>query len=153
MTYQIRTAVSADEKKIRGLFLEMLRTIYYTEKVEGYKEGYLDKFWSGGKDRIYVAEDKEVIAFLSVEVYFEPKLYIYLDDLSVTEEYRNKGIGSELIRTAETYANENHIPAVLFHAEKTNTSAMRLYNRLGYTVYRDDGHRYLFKKDILSDYR
>jgi ribosomal protein S18 acetylase RimI-like enzyme len=32
---------------------------------------------------------------------------------------------------------------ILFHVEKTNTSALRLYERLGYKIFRDDGNRYL----------
>ena len=35
---------------------------------------------------------------------------------------------------------------ILFHVEKTNTSAFRLYDRLGYKIYRDDGNRYLMKR-------
>ena len=94
--YEIRQAVSKDEKRIRELFEEMLRTIYHTDQVEGYEDGYLDKFWDRGEDRIFVAEDTEVRAFLSVEVYHEPEVYVYLDDLSVTESYRSKGIGTAL---------------------------------------------------------
>ena len=148
MGVRIRTAAAADENRIRDLFLEMLRTIYGTDDVEGYKDGYLDRYWSGGEDRIYVAEDGEVIAFLSVEVHREEREYIYLDDFSVTEAYRGRGIGSELIRTAEVYAEEIGIPAVTLHVEKTNTSAMRLYERMGYSVFRDDGHRFFMVKDI-----
>ena len=39
MNYRIRTAVPADEGKIRELFLEMLRTIYHTDDVKGYGDG------------------------------------------------------------------------------------------------------------------
>ena len=39
MEYKIRTAVPADEEKIRELFLEMLRTIYQTDDVKGYGAG------------------------------------------------------------------------------------------------------------------
>ena len=151
MKYKIRIAVPADEQKIRELFVEMLTTIYRTEDAEGYEYGYLDKFWAGQEDRIYVAEDREVVAFLSVEVHHEPVKYIYLDDFSVTEAYRNKGIGSELIRAAESYAKESRITAVLLHVEKTNEPAMRFYERSGYSIYRDDGTRYLLKKDIPSE--
>ena len=145
MNYKIRTAVPADEQRICGLFLEMLRTIYDTEDVTGYDDGYLDRFFAGNEDRIYVAEDKEVVAFLSVEVHHEEENYIYLDDLSVTAAYRNKGIGSELVSTAEMYAEEINIPAVLLHVEKANISAVRFYERLGFTVFRDDENRYLMK--------
>ena len=37
---------------------------------------------------------------------------------------------------------------ILFHVEKTNTSALRLYERLGYKIFRDDGNRYLMKRYI-----
>ena len=121
MNVTIRTAVPKDEGRIRELFLEMLRTIYHTADVKGYDAGYLDKYWSGGKDRIYVAEDHdEVIAFLSIEVHHEPEDYLYIDDFSVAEGYRNKGIGSELIGIAEAYAKEIGTGAVLLHVEKAN---------------------------------
>ncbi len=126
----------------------MLRTICHKPDVRGYEPGYLDKFWRGGEDRIYVAGDPEVAAFLSVEVYREPEAYVYLDDLSVTAACRDRGIGTRLIRTAEDYARELGIGHIVFHVEKTNSSAFRLYERLGYTIHRDDGTRYLMKKDL-----
>ena len=148
MEYKIRTAVPADEEKIRELFLEMLRTIYHTDDVKGYGDGDLDRFWRETPDRIYVAKDGEVVAFLSVEVHHDPVDHIYLDDFSVTAAYRNKGIGSALIRAAEAYAGQIGSRAVLLHVEKTNTSAIRFYERSGYAVFRDDGERFLLKKDI-----
>ena len=148
MAYAIRKAVPEDEHRIRALFVEMLQTIYHTADVMGYEEGYLDKYWNNREDRIYVAEENDtVIAFLSVEVYREPKEYIYLDDLSVTEPCRDKGIGTELIRTAESYAEAIGIPVIIFHVEKSNNSAFRLYKRLGYTIYQEDGSRYLMIKN------
>ena len=149
MEYTIRTAVAADEKKIRELFLEMLRTIYRTEDVNGYPDGYLDKYWGSGEDRIYIADaGGEAVGFLSAEVYHDPVDHVYLDDFSVTAAYRNKGIGSALLRAAEAYAGETGSRAVLLHVEKTNTSAMRFYERSGYSVFRDDGDRFLLKKDM-----
>ena len=132
MEYRIRTAVPADEARIRELFLEMLRTIYHTNDVKGYGDEDLDRFWRKSLDRIYVAEDGQVVAFLSVEVYHDPKDHIYLDVFSVTAAYRHKGIGSALIRAAETYAEQIGSRVVILHVEKTNTSALRFYERSGY---------------------
>ena len=147
MNYSIRIAVPEDERKIRELFIEMLQTIYHTEDVQGYEPGCLDRYWVSGEERIFVAEDEEVVAYLSVEVHHEPDMdYIYLDDLSVTKAYRNLGIGSALIREAEIYARKIGIRDIVFHVEKSNTSAFRLYERLGYKVFRDDGSRYLMNK-------
>ena len=150
MEYKIRTAVPADEEKIRELFLEMLRTIYHTDDVKGYEDGYLDRFWRENQDRIYVAEDSQVIAFLSVEVHHDPVDHIYLDDFSVTAACRGKGIGSALIHAAEAYAGQTGSQAVLLHVEKSNATAMRFYERSGYSVFRDDGDRFLLKKDMVN---
>ena len=149
--YRIRNAVPADERRIRELFLEMLRTIYHTNDVKGYGDGDLDRYWSESQDRIYVAEVGQVVAFLSVEVHHDPVDHIYLDDFSVTAAYRNKGIGSALICAAEAYAEQIGSRAVILHVEKTNTSAMRFYERSGYSVFRNDGDRFLLKKDMVQE--
>lgn len=147
MNYSIRIAVPEDERKIRELFIEMLQTIYHSEDVQGYEPGCLDRYWVSGEERIFVAEDENVVAYISVEVHHEPDMdYIYLDDLSVTKAYRNLGIGSALIREAEIYARKIGIRDIVFHVEKSNTSAFRLYERLGYKVFRDDDSRYLMNK-------
>ena len=148
MNYRIRTAVPADEAKIRELYLEMLRTIYHTDDVKGYEDGYLDRSWSENQDRIYVAEEGEAVGFLSVQVYHDPVDHLYLDDFSVTAAYRNKGIGSALIHTAEAYAGQIGSQAILLHVEKSITAAMHFYERSGYSIFRDDGNRFLLKKDI-----
>ena len=64
MDYAIRTAVPVDEQKIRELYIEMLQTIYHTEDVQGYETGYLDRYWLQGEERIFVAEDEDVVAYL-----------------------------------------------------------------------------------------
>ena len=68
--------------------------------------------------------------------------------MSVTERYRNRGIGSALIREAEVYAQEIGIQHILFHVEKSNTAAFKLYERLGFRIFRDDGSRYLMNKTL-----
>lgn len=146
--YKIRSADPKDENSIRELFLEMLYAIYHTKDVEGYEDGYLDRFWEGQEDRIFVAEEDKVIAFLSVEVHHEAKEFIYLDDLSVAEPYRGQGIGTALIRQAEEYAKSISIPNIVLHVEKNNLQAMRLYERLGFKRERDDGERYLLRKGM-----
>ncbi len=146
MGYRIRIAIPEDEQRIRELFIEMLQTIYHTEDVEGYESGCLDRYWTNSEERILVAEDGAVVAYLSIEVHHEPDVdFIYLDDLSVTESYRGLGIGSALIQEAEDYAQEIGIQHILFHVEKSNTEAFRLYERLGYKVFRDDGNRYMMR--------
>ena len=146
--YRIRTAIKEDEERIRELFLEMMRSIHGTDDVKGYDDGYLVRFWNGGEDIIFVAEEDIVVGFLSVEIHREERDYAYLDDFSVEGSHRNMGIGTRLLSAAETYAKENGVSAVLLHVEKKNPRAFKLYRRAGYTVFRDDGNRLLMKKDI-----
>jgi ribosomal protein S18 acetylase RimI-like enzyme len=148
MDFVYRKAESSDSPRIAELFEEMLRTIYHTNDVKGYEDGYLDRFFSEGGDLIYVAElGKEVVAFLSIEVYREDG-YIYLDDFSVTAACRNKGIGSKLISLAEDYAESTGIPAIVLHVEKANKRAHELYRKCGYSDYEDQGKRIMMVKEL-----
>ena len=127
----MRPAKNDDEPVIRSLFMEMLRTIYHTDDVNGYDEGYLDRFFDNkNQDWICVAQaGEDVVAYLSIEVHHEDQDFIYLDDLSVSEDYRNRGIGSALIKNAEMFAKENEINVIVFHVEKSNVDAYRLYEK------------------------
>lgn len=53
-----------------------------------------------------------------------------------------------MIRNAEAYANEINIHTVCLHVEKSNVVAFRLYERLGYKIYEDQGSRYLMIKEV-----
>ncbi len=148
MEFEYRKAELSDSKRIAELFIEMLRTIYKTNDVDGYENGYLDKYFSGSEDLIYVAElDKEVVAFLSIEVYRKDS-YVYLDDLSVTKKCRDKGVGTKLISLAENYVKDLGVSAIVFHVEKTNEGAHRLYRKLGYLDHEDQGSRMLMVKEL-----
>ena len=144
----LRTATAADEKRINELFEEMLRSVYHTQAADGYENGYLEQYWNGSENRIYLAEDDEVRAYLSIQVYRELIPYLYLDDLSVTERCRGRGIGTSLLLAAESYAKEIRIPNIVLHVEKTNERAFRLYESLGYSIFRDDGSRYLLSRNL-----
>ena len=149
MSWTLKKAEKKDFHRINELFVEMLQTIYQTEQVNGYPEGALDRFFDGRDEWISIAVDQgEIVAFLSIEVHHEAEPFLYLDDFSVTKQSRGQGIGTAMIRTAEDYAREIHIPAICFHVEKSNTAALRLYRRLGYAIHEDQGSRYLMTKKI-----
>lgn len=149
MNWTLGKAEKKDSNRINELFIEMLQTIYNTDQVNGYSDGDLDRFFDGRDEWISVAIDEDkIIAFLSIEVHHKDEEYIYLDDLSVTKQYRNKGIGTKLIQNAESYAKDINIHKICFHVEKSNTVAFRLYQRLGYEIYEDQESRYLMLKNI-----
>lgn len=149
MKFEIRKAEYTDKNRIRELFILMLKTIYNTEEVEEYEEGYLEKYFSGNDDVILVAESQNiVIGYLSVEVHREENEFIYLDDFSIEEEFRGKGIGSQLLKKAEEYAEKLRIDTICLHVEKDNKSAFKLYERNGYFIFEDCGNRNLLMKKL-----
>lgn len=149
MEWKIRKAVKEDEVKIKELFIEMLQTIYSEQNVDGYEDGYLDKFFEVHEDWICVAEvNDSVVAYLSIEVHHEQEKFIYLDDLSVSKKYRSNGIGTKLIRTAERFAEETDISTIILHVDKSNSSAFNLYKRLGYSIMNDEDTRFKMIKQF-----
>lgn len=147
--WELRPAVREDIPAVSDLFLEMLRTIFRRDDVEGYEEGYLERYFADGEDRLVVAEaEGKVVGYLAAEVHREEIDYLYFDDLSVSGAYRSRGIGTALIRDAEAYGRSLGIGAFVLHAEKTNEGARRLYERLGYGILDEDGTRLRMVKGL-----
>lgn len=46
-------AQSGDFDRLNELFIEMLRTIYNTEQVDGYAKGDMDRFFDGRNENSY----------------------------------------------------------------------------------------------------
>ena len=61
-----------------------------------------------------------------------------LDELYIEEEYRNQGIGTDIIKNI---LKENKI--VYLWVYKANTKAISLYNKLGFKVVDETEYRYL----------
>lgn len=55
--------------------------------------------------------------------------------MGMLQEYRNKGLGSILLREAVTWARQNHRLQVLcLQVERANKNAVRLYQKAGFKV-------------------
>ena len=144
-----RKGTSGDQAAIETLFTEMLRSIYHTDQVDGYDEGYLDRFFGGTNDCVFVAQrEQDVIGYLSIVANPYGESYAYLDDFCVKEEFRGLGIGTELLHLAEEHIRTIKIDEVRLHVESINSSARKLYERNGYELLQADGSRFLMKKTL-----
>ena len=137
-----RKAVKEDFDAINALFREMLCTIYHKDEAEGYREDDMAYYFTGGENWICVAEaDEKIVGFLSIEVHREGQNYLYYDDFSVSKAFRSCGIGGELMKRAEEYAESIGFSAVVLHVEKNNAAAKKFYEKRGFALLRDDGDR------------
>ncbi len=66
----------------------------------------------------------------------------YFYSLRVMEVFQHKGIGTALIREAESILNERRYDSVSIAAAKDNPGARRLYERLGFRVFAEDTGRW-----------
>ena len=67
---------------------------------------------------------------------------VLLDEIYLEENYRNKGIGSNIINKI---ISENNI--IYLWVYKLNIRAISLYRRLGFKVIQEDENRYYMKFD------
>ena len=58
----------------------------------------------------------------------------YVDALAVFTNWGRKGIGTRLMRTAESQARQRHYPKIALNVAQGNTPALHLYTHLGYAV-------------------
>lgn len=58
----------------------------------------------------------------------------HLWHMGVHDSVRSRGIGSELITTAERLASRRGLSVIALEVEKDNPDARRLYERLGYSI-------------------
>jgi GNAT superfamily N-acetyltransferase len=72
----------------------------------------------------------------------ERRMYLY--SLRVMEMFRGLGIGSKLILEAEHIAREREYQWMSIGVAKDNVSARRLYERLGYRIFREDEGRWSY---------
>ena len=56
----------------------------------------------------------------------------YIATLEVLPEFRNRGIGAELLNRLESSANAERAVTIWLHVDTENTQAIRLYERMGY---------------------
>jgi ribosomal protein S18 acetylase RimI-like enzyme len=58
----------------------------------------------------------------------------YVDALAVFTDWGRKGIGTRLMRAAESQARQRHYPKIALNVAQGNTPALDLYAHLGYVV-------------------
>lgn len=102
-------------------------------------------------DRLVIAtEDGETVGFVMFALdrgsYEMAVTQGVIENLFVRPEFRNQGIGSELLATAERQLDKRGADTVVLEAMTENQAARRFYRRHGY-----DSHRVQLEKSLESD--
>ena len=96
----------------------------------------VDEMLKRGNYQIFVACDGDkVVGYIGCVSYLAFELDnegMKIIALAVSKEYRRKGIGTELLKTAERWAKENNIEVVLLNSGLPREEAHTFYESQGY---------------------
>ena len=94
----------------------------------------------GGSLRVYAAESAgRFVGWISLVRMpkisrFEGQGYIYVDEIWVQEDFRRRGIGAALLKTADAWAAEAGDAGVRLYVNTENPEARRLYEKCGFAA-------------------
>lgn len=140
----VRIAVIDDTPVIAELYREQFREM---EKLipDFIKEGeqsieFIERTISNDDSDILVYEnDGKAVGFILLQAKQRPDFpflvsgkYCYVMDLIITESYRNKGFGTELMNSAKKWAKENNCKFINLEVLTNNPKAIALYEKLGF---------------------
>ena len=140
MRIEALTAEKAEEYRIEiaQLYYENVRSnsfhAHYSFNEAYEKIGNLIGHLRDGTAVVYGAfYDKEMVGFIWAYVHqFREEPRMYVSEVRVKEEYRNRGIGKQFYGLVEDKAKEMGLGAIYLHAEAQNKAARRLYEACGY---------------------
>ena len=95
--------------------------------------------------------DKKIVGYVVVyfntlpKKYFQSNKRAFIGSIAVDENYRGKGIGTALLKAAETATKKKKISVIEINVYTFNSNAEKLYDKLG---YKDIKH---YKKKILEN--
>ena len=117
---------------------EALSNYFKSSNVERQKK-YLQEAIESQYSEVFKAVcDGIIVGYLVLYVWDQPAEYFvypeygFIGSLGVDEKYRNQGIGTSLIKTAEDWCKEHNIGAIDMDVFVFNKDAERLYASLGY---------------------
>lgn len=146
----IRKAKIEDASAIEALYVElekdavMYQSEHFVLSPEGARSRQLEDILKNDSQIMLVAEDSETasvigfahVVFMGVKTFscLKPQTNIYLQDLVVNGDYRNRGIGTLLLNEAKKFGLEKGADFFRTQVFPMNKAGLRFYERNGFSV-------------------
>jgi [ribosomal protein S18]-alanine N-acetyltransferase len=103
---------------------------------ERFTRRYMRQLIAGRNSATWVAEQEGTLRGFAIVEWAQQTsgLVAYVATIEVLPEFRKHGLGAELLRRLEASANAERANAIWLHVATENASAIRLYERLGYST-------------------
>jgi ribosomal protein S18 acetylase RimI-like enzyme len=137
MEIVVRKAEPNDVQSIMGLVRELALFEKAPDEVVNNEEKMLqDGFGVHPAFQAFVAEDNVTATVVGICLYYTAYStwkgkYCFLDDIVVTEKYRQYGIGRKLMNAFLRAAKENNISHIRWQVLDWNENAIKFYKSLG----------------------
>jgi len=126
-------------KKQSHQYFSELRPDLYCESEVLYTEELLNSFFEGKNRKISIYKMGDIIVgyafteFVSIELPMMTKRkYIYIHDIAVREDYQNKGIASQLLKSIENEALREGATKMELAVHLFNEKALSVYRKKGF---------------------
>lgn len=133
---RIREASIRDLESIMKIYNEGIEDRVATLETEEKDLGYMEEWFRDHSERykVLVAEEEEVVGWVSLNPYNNRCAYTGVADLSVyiARSSRGKGIGSNLLTAIEVAAHENGFHKIILFTFPFNELGQKLYQKQGY---------------------
>lgn len=130
----IRRFEEKDLDRVAELFNEY-RIFYKQDTTESECKSFIEKRIKANESIIFVAEENnKIIGFTQIYPLFDSltlkKGYV-LYDLFVDKDYRQSGVGSQLLETSFSFAKDHDAAYVWLETDTDNYTAQKLYRKMG----------------------
>ena len=146
----IRKAKIEDAAAIEALYTELekdavtYQSEHFVFSPAGARSRQLEEILKSENQVMLVAEDRETgsvigfahVVFMGVKAFscLKPQTNIYLQDLVVSGDYRNHGIGTLLLNEAKKYGTEKGADFFRTQVFPMNKAGLRFYERNGFSI-------------------
>ena len=145
----IRKAKIEDAAAIEALYIElekdavMYQSEHFVLSPAGARSRQLEEILKNENQVMLVAVDESDVVigfahvvFMGVKAFscLKPQTNIYLQDLVVSGDYRNQGIGTLLLNEAKKYGTEKGADFFRTQVFPMNTAVLRFYQRNGFSI-------------------
>lgn len=145
----IRKAKIEDAAAIEALYTElekdavMYQSEHFVLSPSGARSRQLEEILKNENQVMLVAVDESDVVigfahvvFMGVKAFscLKPQTNIYLQDLVVSEDYRNRGIGTLLLNEAKKYGTEKGADFFRTQVFPMNKAGLRFYERNGFSI-------------------
>ena len=144
MNIKIRFAVATDYDSVEAIMKEVQqlhvdwRPDIYKPAGTGYSRDYFERLVA--EKRLMIAESDGAVAGLLSFMYRHiesdkqvTRDVIFVDDLAVKEEYRGRGIGTQLLNQMRGKVTVEHLDGLELQVNARNIAARKMYEKFGFT--------------------